>query len=422
MTLALGIDVGTSGVRTAVRDRDGAVLSMARTDHLPQDPDWIDAALWWEAVETCIRTQVDSLRADGRDPLEITGIAVDGTSGTMVLTDAQLEPVTRALMYNSKGFELEAARIARAAPPVHIARGSSSALARAMRLVGEDTGGSARHLLHQADYVAAKLTGRGGESDDNNALKTGYDPGSATWPDWLDQIGFPVSVLPNVGAPGSDLGPIRPGLADELGLSREAMVRRGTTDSIAAFLAAADPVPGVAVTSLGTTLAVKLMSEVRIDDPEIGLYSHRIGGAWLAGGASNTGGGVLAHYFSGAELERLSVSIDPDTPSGLDYYPLLSPGERFPINDPHLEPRLTPRPHDDAQFLKGLLEGVAQVEALAYREIEARGGPFPTKIVTAGGGARNMVWQSIRRRIIGVDIVPSAEGEAAAGAAKLAAD
>lgn len=37
----------------------------------------------------------------------------------------------------------------------------------------------------------------------------------------------------------------------------------------------------------------------------------------------------------------------------LDYYPLTKPGERFPVNDPAMQPRLTPRPEDDARFLQG---------------------------------------------------------------------
>ena len=62
------------------------------------------------------------------------------------------------------------------------------------------------------------------------------------------------------------------------------------------------------------------------------------------GGASNTGGAVLKHYFTDKQLQELSQQIDPDKPSGLDYYPLTKPGERFPVNDPNLMPRLTPRP------------------------------------------------------------------------------
>ena len=47
-----------------------------------------------------------------------------------------------------------------------------------------------------------------------------------------------------------------------------------------------------------------------------------------AGGASNTGGAVLKHYFSSDQLDQLSSRIDPARPSGLSFYPLLKPGER----------------------------------------------------------------------------------------------
>jgi sugar (pentulose or hexulose) kinase len=415
MTLALGIDIGTSGVRTAVLSADGTVVSMAKAAHLPQDAARIDATLWWDAVVLCLRKQLGKLD----DPGEITAIAVDGTSGSMVLTDQALNPVTRALMYNSGGFDAEAAAIARVAPDRHITRGTSSALARAMRLMGEDRAKEAHHLLHQADFIAARLAGRGGWSDDNNALKTGFDPEARAWPDWFASLDIPMELLPGVEPPGGAMAPVAPEVAEDLGLSKAVMIHLGTTDSIAAFLASADPLPGAAVTSLGTTLAIKIMSPQRIDDPEIGLYSHRLGDAWLVGGASNTGGGVLAEHFSADQLAKLSERINPNAPSGYDYYPLRSPGERFPINDPGLPPMLTPRPQDDAAFLHGMLEGMARIEAMAYRAIEERGGVFPKRILTAGGGAQNPVWTAIRQRIIGAEVVPAPRSEAAIGAARL---
>ena len=45
--LALGIDIGTSGVRTAVLDQDGNLISMAKAPHLPQPNTNLDANLWW---------------------------------------------------------------------------------------------------------------------------------------------------------------------------------------------------------------------------------------------------------------------------------------------------------------------------------------------------------------------------------------
>lgn len=412
--LSLGLDIGTSGIRTAVVRPDRGVLSMASVGHTRQDPDRIDATAWWDAVCSCIRKQIRAMRADGHDPADIEHICIDGTSGTLLLTDTGLEPVSRALMYNSKGFDTEARRIADVAPDPHIARGSGSALARAMRLVDEAPG--ARYLLHQADFIAARLTGEGGHSDVMNALKTGVDPETGDWPDWIRAL-LPDGILPRAHQLGAPLGEVRPDLARDLGLPHGIIVHAGTTDSIAAFLAAAPLEAGIAVTSLGSTLAIKMLVPQRIDDPARGLYSHRVGGVWLVGGASNTGGRVLRHFFSDMELAELSAQIDPAQDSGLDYYPLVEPGERFPVNDPGLAPRLDPRPADDTRFLHGLLEGIARIEAQCYGVISEAGGGRPKRILSAGGGAGNPVFSRIRARHLGIAPENAARTEAAIGAA-----
>lgn len=417
MTLSLGIDVGTSGIRTAVIDPDGTVLSMARATHFAQDPDRIDAELWWAVVRTCIVDQTNALRELGYDPKDIRAIAVDGTSGTMVLTDPDLSPVGRALMYNSKGFHAQSKQISKHAPDSHITQGSASALGRAMQLAAEDPERRARHLLHQADFIAAKLTGQGQYSDHNNALKTGFDPETESWPDWIGNL-FPAALLPSPLAVGTPIGTLRADLARDLGLSDMAVVHAGTTDSIAAFLAACPLETGNAVTSLGSTLAIKMLSAQRVDDPEIGLYSHRLGGSWLVGGASNTGGAVLSNFFDVSEIERLSLAIDPDQVPALDYYPLNQPGERFPINDPNLQPRLSPRPADDAEFLHGMFEGIAAIEARCYEAIDTRGSGYPLRIFSAGGAAQNTVLTRIRARHLRAPLVEAQQSEAAVGAAQ----
>lgn len=127
------------------------------------------------------------------------------------------------------------------------------------------------------------------------------------------------------------------------GLSKECVVCTGTTDSIAAFLAAGTTEPGRAVTSLGSTLAIKLVSKVRVDDARFGVYSHRLDDTWLVGGASNIGGAVLRQLFTDDQLVALSRDIDPAVASPLDYYPLTKNGERFPVNDPNMAPRLIMR-------------------------------------------------------------------------------
>lgn len=418
--LALGIDIGTSAIRSAVVDESGKVVATARAPHRPQISGRIDADLWWAAVSDCLAAQVFELRATGFAPSEIRAAAVDGTSGSLVLVDRTLRPVTRALLYNDAGFHAEAARIADHAPDPHVTRGPASALARALRLQAEDTEGRAAHLCHQADYIAARLMGRGGFSDHGNALKTGFDPAGSDWPDWIARTGLPPHLLPRVQRCGSAFGEIDPSVAAAFDLSPRLTIHAGTTDSVAAFVATGAGGVGAAVTSLGTTLAVKLLSPARIDAPELGLYSHRLGDCWLAGGASNTGGGVLLAHFTPEYMAALSARIDPEIDSGLDYYPLLRPGERFPVNDPDLAPRMTPRPADDALFLKGLFEGVARIERQAYETLTALGADRPTRVLTAGGGAANQVWQRIRSRILGIAVTRAERDEAAVGAACLA--
>jgi D-ribulokinase len=167
----------------------------------------------------------------------------------------------------------------------------------------------------------------------------------------------------------------------------------GTTDSIAAFLASGANSPGQAVTSLGSTLVVKLLSEKPVEDSTRGIYSHRLGDRWLVGGASNVGCAVLRQEeFSEEELRQLSAAIDPHTDSPLKYYPLTKAGERFPKNDPKKQPVLTPKPLKTAadgakdtsvcrqQYLHGILQGIAEVEKEGYAALKELGATAITEV------------------------------------------
>jgi sugar (pentulose or hexulose) kinase len=197
-------------------------------------------------------------------------------------------------------------------------------------------------------------------------------------------------------------------------------VLAGTTDSTAAAIAAGVREPGDAVTCLGSTLVLKVLSERPITASRHGVYSHRLGDRWLVGGASNSGGAVLRQHFGDAELAALSTLIDLGRPSGLDYYPLPRPGERFPRAEPDLCPRIYPIPRDRARFLQGLLEGIARIEAEGYALLAKLGAPGPTRILTTGGGSVNRTWAAIRERILGVPVVAAPRQEAAYGSAMLA--
>ena len=137
------------------------------------------------------------------------------------------------------------------------------------------------------------------------------------------------------------------------------------------------------------------------------------------------GGAALRSLSTDAELLSLSARIDPSIPSPLDYYPLPpgTRGERFPSCDPSRLPALGPAPADRAEYLHGLLESIARVEAEGYRLLGRLGATRLQRVATAGGGARNPQWTEMRRRVLGVPVEAAGGpggGEAAYGSALLA--
>lgn len=406
--LYLGLDFGTSGARACLIDANDRIVARSHTTY--DLDDWMS---WVEALARLFSGLAKPVRH------RISAVAVAATSSTVLLCDATNRPLVPPLRYDDARAQEEASRIARVAPRGQVAATPSSSLAKLLWLKNQPGTARARYCTDQASWIAALLTGRPGFTDYHNALKLGYDVENLAWPEWVKSLGV-TGLLPRVLEPGAPLGMVPLEVAVKLDIPDDVMVRAGTTDGIAAFIAAGAETSGEGVTSLGSTLVLKLLSDKRVEDAASGVYSHRWGRKWLAGGASNSGGAVLKQFFDDRRLATLSARIDPTKDSGLDYYPLPGPGERFPINDPQLPPRLVPRPDDDVRFLHGLLEGIARIEAAGYRRLASLGAPPLSRVITTGKGAKNPVWMQIRARILGVPVVAARQTEAAFGAARLA--
>jgi sugar (pentulose or hexulose) kinase len=410
----LGIDFGTSGARCCVIDTEGAIVAKDARDFGSLEA-YERAGIWRDALWDLVASLPLPIRS------HLSDIALDGTSGTVLACDEELMPRHPPLLYNDDRAVEEAALIAKTAVPGHPAAAVTSGLAKILWLKKRLGLTGARLYLNQADWLAGLLTGRVGMTDYHNALKMGLDLETLQWPDWVAYLAD-VNYLPVPIAPGARLATVSRPRARYLGINPRCMVHAGTTDSIAAFLAAGVSHSGDAVTSLGSTLVLKLLSDTRVESTAHGVYSHWFGERWLAGGASNAGGAVLRQFFDNRTLAALSKQIDPAVPSPLDYLPLPRSGERFPVNDPQLAPRLTPRPADDAEFLHGLLESLARIEARGYRLLGELGATPVRRVETAGGGAQNSVWMHIRQRLLGIPVARATHTEAAYGAALLARD
>jgi len=420
MSFYAGIDFGTSGARLAIVNAAAELCYEASIAFGTVSESGL-AACWKETLFSLLK-QID--RAERKN---LDAIAINGTSATVLLCDAAGQPVTPPLLYNDPRGAAEVETLRRLfaqaqymnAPCRHTVLSATSSLVKLLWWSRQATFSQAKYLLHQADWLGFLLHGQPGISDYHNSLKLGYDVVECRYPAWLSALAI-APLLPHVVAPGTPIGRVQPDVATQLDLSPDCRVCAGTTDSIAAFLASGATEPGEAVTSLGSTLVLKLLSQVPVENQAYGIYSHRLGDRWLVGGASNTGGAVLQQFFTPADLARLSDRIPTEQVSPLAYYPLTQPGERFPVNDPNLLPCLEPRPDDPVAFLHGLLESMARIEAEGYRLLQTLGATPLSRVYTAGGGAQNAAWTALRQRHLGVTVERSRQPEAAYGTALLA--
>ena len=422
--LSLGIDFGTSGARAVVLSRaDGGEMVQVvaeATCRFDDRANWRsdDTDTWQDCLVQLISKIAPDIRA------RVDRISINGTSATMLLCDSSGQPLMKPLMYDDAIARRAIADVRALVPPESPALSATSTLTKAIWLYRNKDYQSALNLsdiciTHQADWLACLLHGQSPITDYHNALKLGYDVKALSYPD--EMLNSPVATwLPEVLVPGEAIAPIIPHMSQLTGIPKTCQICAGTTDSIAAFLASEAQTPGEAVTSLGSTLVLKLLSTQPINHQGSGIYSHRLGNLWLAGGASNTGGAVLKQFFSADQLAALSQEIDPSVFSPYDYYPLTAPGERFPINDPDYPPQLTPRPKKDADFLHGMLDAMARIEALGYQRLNDLGAEPLKRVYTAGGGAKNNAWRTLRQKRLGVAVSAANQTEAAYGTAQLA--
>ncbi|MEA2300065.1 MAG: D-ribulokinase [Solirubrobacteraceae bacterium] len=408
----LGLDLGTSGVRALAVSADGRVLGRGdrrvesrrdgpRHEQSPED--------WWDAVGGATHDALDELSAD-----RVRGLAVCGTSGTILLVDPRNgAPLTPGLMYDDARAAAQADRFG--AP-------TSWALSKLLWLVDHDPElAAAGRLAHQPDFITRRLAGAPVPTDSSHALKTGYDLAAEEWPRRVTDA-LPGGLLPEVVRPGTILGSVCPAAAAHTGLAPGTPIVAGMTDGCAAQIAAGALGVGDWSSVLGTTLVIKGVTEASLDDPAHGLYSHRApDGEWLPGGASSAGAGALEAAFPGRDLDALTRAAAPHAETRVIAYPLAGRGERFPFRAPDAEGFVVGEPAGDAELFAALLQGLAFVERLCFDVLDHRGAPIDGELTLTGRAAANRRLSQLRADVLGRPVRLVDHGESAFGMAILAA-
>ena len=423
----MGLDLGTQSVRALAVNGAGAVhgtgthklQSRREGPRHEQDPEQ-----WWQAVATASR---EALREVA--PGSVRGVAVDATSGTVLLVDQRGDPLTPGLMYDDTRATDDLERVNQAGDAVWRDLGYQRmqpawALPKLLWLLREhpDLVPNAR-LAHQNDFINSRLVGQSVPTDLSNALKTGADLIHESWPeDVLDMLGVPASILPALVRPGTAIGTVCPGAAEASGIPAGTPVISGATDGCAAQLGAGALSVGSWNSVLGTTLVLKGVTRELIRDPLGVVYSHKApNGNWLPGGASSTGAGAISRDFPGADLDDLNRRASQYEPAGALAYPLVSTGERFPFVAPKARGFFLGTPADEADHFAAVLQGVAFIERLCFDYLDLLGAPLDGDLILTGGATKSAYWCQLRADVLGRPVTLPDNAESALGMAVLAA-
>lgn len=420
----LGIDLGTQGVRAVVVDVAGQILGSAavplHSDRRDGPRHEQDPGEWWTALAAGTRGALS-----GQGGRTVGRVAIDSTSGTILVEGADLLPRTAGLMYDDSRAGDQAGRAGAAGVQLWAAFGitlqRSWALPRAMWLVEQGLVDSGDRIVHQGDHMVSRLTGTATATDSSQALKTGLDLLRLCWPaEVFDRIGLDVGLLPPVVMPGTELGTVSRAAAEATGIPAGTSVKAGMTDGCAAQIACGAIAPGRWSTALGTTMIFKGATAGPLLDPDGAVYCHLSpDGGWWPGGVSSVGAGIITRDFAGSDLDALTVGAAAFEPAGGVRYPLRGVGERFPFVAPQAT-GFAEAVSVGAEFA-AVLQGIAFTERLAYHKLVGLGAEISGPISLSGGATVNDYWNQLRADILGRPVVVPVSAQAAVGMAILAA-
>ena len=387
-SLVLGIDLGTTGLRIAIINTKKQILytsSMPYSTGLEICEDWI----------YCLKKLIQEVPKDLKEKLVSCSVA--GTSGTLLACRNNGIPMGKALPYflSCSEYKNEIHNLFLKECAGSSLSGSVGRALRLLALYGDEI-----ILRHQADWLSGWLLNNWEHGEEGNNIRMGWEVINNSWPKKFKNLSW-LKCLPKIISSGQLMGTICNKKADELNLPKNLKVIAGTTDSNAGVLATC-PNKNDGIIILGSTIVIKKFVKKPLSGK--GISNHKILGTWLSGGASNAGGAILLDFFNLEYIKELSKQINPYKSTGIDLLPLSKKGERFPIDDPNLKPKLEPRPVSDSLYLHALLEGLAKIEARGWQKLHEIGADLPRQIITIGGGAKNITWKKIREKEIGIPI------------------
>ena len=430
----IGIDIGTSGVKTVLLSRVGAVvdsftspLSVSRPQDLWSEQKPED---WWQATINGF-----AYLAEKHDLKQVKAIGLTGQMHGAVLLDTSGQVLRPAILWNDGRSYLECQELEAAVPEIHsicgnlIMPGFTAPKLLWVKKHEPEIFAQIKTVLLPKDYIRFRMTGEFASDMSDAAGTMWLDVAKRDWSDAvLKACSLSRTHMPKLYEGTEVTGTITPSFAQANQLDCIPVVA-GASDNSAGAIGVGLTQPGQAMISLGTSGVYFVVSDGYLSNPESAVHSfcHSLPQTWhlmsviLSAASCLDWVSRLTGYASVAEMLQAVEQTDFNG-DGVFFLPYLS-GERTPHNNPHAKGVFFGMTHETkgVDLCRAVLEGVGFAFKDGVHVLEASG-IHSDDISLIGGGARSDYWRQMLADILGRELTYRDGGDVgpALGAARLA--
>lgn len=438
MALLMGIDLGTSSLKTIIVNETGDVKALSHRDYsfdfprggyAEQDPE-----VWWQA---CCETVREAIAACGAPASEIVGASFSGQMHGLVMFDGDFRVVRPAILHCDarSGRQVEELRSmfgedgvrALMMNPVY-----TGFLLPSLLWVREhepENYERIRYVCLPKDYLKFRMTGELSSDYSDASATLAFDIINGVWSDdILKRVNVHSGMFPRCFGTTEDTGRVCAQAASLTGLSGKTAVAAGGGDQIMQSIGNGMVKPGDATVNIGSSGQVCFQIGHPVLNPQLNtnmFCGYRKGG-WILFGATMTAGLSLDwwHRIAGdMDYEQLNAEVGAVQPGsgGVVFLPYLN-GERTPHVNPNLSGMFlgvnigTTRAH----MTRAVMEGVA-FSLMQCIEVCGTLGFKAETLVASGGGARSKPWLQLQADIYDTPLKVSETKEQAGMGAAIAA-
>jgi xylulokinase len=449
LSFLIGIDLGTSGVKTVLFDEIGKAVASSTVEYPLYQPDlgWAeqDPEDWWKGTcESINNVMLES----GINKSEVKGVGLSGQMHGAVLLDKEDKVLRKAIIWCDQRSTAECDQITELIGKerlIEITANPALTGFTASKIMWVKNNEpqifeKLAKILLPKDYIRLKLTGEyATEVSDASGMQL-MNISKRQWSsEVLGKLGISESMLGKMYESQEVTGTVTPSAAALTGLNAGTLVVGGAGDQAAGAVGNGIVKPGIVSSTIGTSGVVFAYTDKLTIDPlgRVHTFCHAVPNTYHIMGVTQ-GAGLSLKWFRDtfcieelltSELSSIDVyklldaeaeRIKPCS-EGLIYLPYLM-GERTPHLDPNAKGvffGLTAK-HLKPHFLRSIMEGVT-FSLRDCMEIIKEMGVNVTEVRASGGGGKSGIWRQMQADVFGTCInrISSDEGPAL-GAAILA--